>query len=75
LTKVLEAEGTDRADIQTDEVVSTKATEISTGAIQPTKWSKRKEKKGKVLMVIELQHCDIIKDEFWAQRRWILEEE
>jgi hypothetical protein len=45
--------------------------------VQSTKKQKSKEKRKhqQAMVTIELQHCDIIKDEFWAQRRWLLEEE
>jgi hypothetical protein len=55
-----------------------KATVTSNGETTLAIWPEKKKKAKKqrhAATTIELQHCDIIKDEFWAQRRWILEEE
>jgi len=68
---VLEAEDGNEAVTQTDEEAST-----NSGETTPTKIKmlKRRQKQRQAMMRIELQHCDIIKDGFWVQCPWILEE-
>jgi len=74
---VLEAEDGNEAVSQTDERVSTKVTDTDDGETTSTKIkvSKRRQKQRQAMMRIELQHCDIIKDEFWVRYPRILEEE
>jgi hypothetical protein len=77
----IQAEDGERAVVKTVEEVSTKVTETICGVTASTnqstkiKMNKRNQKQRQAMMTIELQHCDIIKDGFWVQRRWILEEE
>jgi len=50
------------------------------GQTPPDDMKKVKSRKGKqrqrpLKMAVKIHHCDIIKDEFWSQQPWILEEE
>jgi tRNA(His) guanylyltransferase len=67
---VSQAGDVDEAVAQADEASSTTVTDAGLTRI---KTSKSKKKQRQPVMTIELQHCDIIKDGFWVQRRWILD--